>query len=133
MRRLTLTATAFAATAVLALAGCGDDDDDDGGQPAGGGGGAAQSLEVTADPGGALKFDKTELSAKAGSVTITMPNPSDVPHAIAIRGGVEATGETVQKDGTSTVTADVQAGSYEFYCPVGNHADAGMKGTLTVQ
>jgi uncharacterized cupredoxin-like copper-binding protein len=26
----------------------------------------------------------------------------------------------------------IEAGEYEFYCPVGNHKDAGMEGTLTV-
>ena len=98
-----------------------------------GGKGPGTNLMLSADPSGALKFDKTSLSAKPGKVTIVMDNPSDVPHAVEIEGeGVEEEGETVGKGGVSKVSADLKAGEYEFYCPVGNHADAGMEGTLTV-
>ena len=93
-----------------------------------------EQLEVAADPGGALKFEKDKLSAKAGPVTITMPNPSDVPHAIGVRGeGTDETGETVTKGSESTVSIELPAGEYEFYCPVAGHDAAGMKGTLTVK
>jgi uncharacterized cupredoxin-like copper-binding protein len=99
-----------------------------GGAAAGGG----ETLSLSADPS-ALKFDKSTLSAKAGSVTITMDNPSDVPHAIAVEGnGVDKDGETVQKGGKSTITVDLKPGKYEFYCPVDGHKAAGMKGELTV-
>ena len=100
----------------------------------GGGGGAAQTLKISADPGGALKFDKSSLTAKAGKVTIVMDNPSSLPHAVEIEGnGVEEEGDTVEKGGVSKATATVKAGTYEFYCPVDGHKQAGMKGTLTVQ
>jgi plastocyanin len=149
MTRTLHSLAAFAAVAALAFAGCGGDDESDsgggggeaqtptetsGGETAPSGGGASTELEVGADAGGALKFDKTELEGKAGSVTITMPNPSSVPHAIAVEGnGVDEEGEVVQKDGTSTVTAELKAGEYEFYCPVPGHEEAGMKGTLTIK
>ena len=142
----------FLLTAVaIPVAGCGDDDEPEGGGAAtqegsggysrggeteagGGGGGAdAQTLRISADPGGALRFDKSSLTAKAGKVTIVMDNPSDLPHAVEIEGqGVEVAGETVMKGGVSRASAEVEPGEYEFYCPVGNHADAGMEGTLTV-
>jgi len=118
--------TALLLIAVAALAGCGEDDD------AGGGSGGEQTLELRADPGGKLAFDKTELKADAGRLTVVLDNPSDVDHAIEVEGnGEEAEGEVVTK-GTSTATLDVKEGTYEFYCPVGNHAQAGMKGTLVV-
>jgi plastocyanin len=136
----------------IPIAGCGDDDDDGGGggggadtgastaaettEDTGGGasgGGAGETLKIAADPGGALKFDKSSLTAKAGKVTIEMDNPSDLPHAVEIEGnGVEVAGDTVTKGGVSKATADLKPGDYEFYCPVGNHKDAGMEGTLTV-
>ena len=62
-----------------------------------------------------------------------MANPSGIPHAIAVEGkGVDVDGKTVQKGGTSTATATLKPGKYEFYCPVDGHKAAGMQGTLTV-
>jgi plastocyanin len=96
-------------------------------------GGAGSRLSLSADPEGQLKFDKARLRAKAGGVTIVMANPSSVPHAIAVEGnGVDEDGGTVGSGGTSTVEADLEPGTYTFYCPVGGHEDAGMRGTLTV-
>jgi plastocyanin len=144
----TLAFTALLCCLAIVAAGCGDDNNSDsgssgGGQAAntqttenggGGGGGAAQTLKLSADPGGALKFDKSSLTAKAGKVTIVMDNPSDLPHAVEIEGnGVEVAGKTVGNGGVSKATADVKAGKYEYYCPVDGHKAAGMEGTLTVQ
>ena len=98
------------------------------------GGVKAQTLKISADPGGALAFDKSSLSAKPGNVTIVMDNPSDLPHAVEIEGaGVEVAGDTVMKGGVSKASADLEAGEYEYLCPVGNHKDAGMEGTLSVK
>jgi uncharacterized cupredoxin-like copper-binding protein len=138
-------------TFAIPVAGCGGDDDGGGGgggssnsgggtstkesdMGAGGsGGGGAQTLKISADPGGALKFDKSSLTAKAGKVTIVMDNPSSLPHAVEIEGnGVEFKGETVEKGGVSKASGDLKAGDYEFYCPVDSHKQAGMEGTLTV-
>jgi plastocyanin len=133
MRRLTLIAT----IAVLALAGCGGDDEkaasDSGSSSSSSSSSGGENLALAADPSGALKFDKKTLSAKAGKVTITMDNPSDVPHAIEIEGnGVEAEGKTVGKGAKSIASSDLKAGTYDFYCPVGNHRAEGMEGKLTV-
>jgi plastocyanin len=152
MRALSLIALLCALA--IPVAGCGDDDDsstsgnDSGGattgastgaetkaEDTGGGasGGGGETLKIAADPGGALKFDKSSLTAKAGKVTIVMDNPSDLPHAVEIEGnGVEVAGETVTKGGVSKASADLKAGEYEFYCPVDGHKAGGMEGTLTV-
>lgn len=138
---------ALLAVCALAVAGCGDDDDSDGGNGGsaeqssgaygnGGGedsaGGGAQ-IKLGADPGGAPKFDKTSLTAKPGTVTIAFDNPSEVPHAVEVEGnGVEEESETVTGSSTE-LTVDLKKGEYEFYCPVGNHEQQGMKGTLTVR
>ena len=143
MRLLTLLALLFALS--IPLAACGDDEESDSAGSSGGdsaekqsggyssGGGKGETLKIAADPGGALAFDKSSLTAKAGKVTIVMDNPSDLPHAVEIEGdGVEVAGDTVMKGGVSKASADLKPGEYEFYCPVGNHKDAGMEGTLTV-
>jgi plastocyanin len=119
------------------LAGCGDDDDEpEGGaatpaatateEAAGGGGG---ETTLTADPGGAIAWEPSSLSAPAGSVTISLVNESDVPHAVEIEG---QTSETVTGADTE-VTVDLEPGEYTYFCPVGQHRAAGMEGTLTVE
>lgn len=95
---------------------------------------AATKLTIAADSGGQLKFDKSSLSAKSGTVTITMDNPSPLPHAIAVEGnGVDKHGQTVNMGGKSTVSVKLKAGKYTFYCPVDGHKQAGMEGPLTVK
>ncbi|MFL5957389.1 MAG: cupredoxin domain-containing protein [Solirubrobacterales bacterium] len=96
-------------------------------------GGKTSNLSLSADPSGALKFTVKQLKTNAGTVTLTMDNPSDVPHAIAVEGnGVDKDGQTVTKGRKSTVTANLKPGKYEFYCPVDAHKQQGMEGTLTV-
>jgi plastocyanin len=145
MRRITWLIALVLAAGVLTAAGCGGDDDDSGGGGSsggtgteessgggGGGGGGGETLTVTADPGGAISWDKSELNAKAGKVTLKLVNQSDIPHAIEVEGnGVEEETDTVTgKD--AEVTIDLKPGKYEYYCPVGNHRET-MKGTLTVE
>jgi plastocyanin len=150
MRTRTLTLIALVLAVSIPLAACGDEDESDGGgsasgdtttqEDSGGGGGddkasggGGRTLKIAADPGGALEFDKSSLTAEAGKVTIVMDNPSDLPHAVEIEGGgVEVAGDTVMKGGVSKASADLEPGEYEFYCPVGNHQEGGMEGTLTV-
>jgi uncharacterized cupredoxin-like copper-binding protein len=132
----------------LALAACGDDDKNDSGSATTATtestpttesttteeSGSASDVVDDADPSGALKFEKDKLDAKAGKVTITMNNPSPVPHGIELEGnGVEEKGEVVDKGGKSVVTATLKPGEYEFYCPVPGHKEGGMEGTLTVK
>jgi plastocyanin len=150
LRRSSVPLALLALLAALALSACGNEDDDDsggngggqssgssygggGGGNSGAGSGKATTLKLSADPSGALKFDKTSLKAKPGKVTVVMDNPSSLPHAIEVEGaGVEKEGKTVGKGGVSKVTADLKKGKYEFYCPVDAHKQGGMKGTLTV-
>ncbi|MEA2143859.1 MAG: hypothetical protein QOI64_2289 [Solirubrobacteraceae bacterium] len=94
----------------------------------------ATTLTLSADQGGALKFDKTALDAAAGPVKIDMTNPAPVSHDVSLRGpGVDEHGDQVTSGGKSTVQADLKPGAYEFYCSVTGHEAAGMKGTLTVK
>jgi plastocyanin len=94
----------------------------------------ASQLKLTADPTGNLKFNTDALSAKAGTVRITLTNPAPVEHNVTLQTpqGVKG-GPTVGKGGTSTVTAPLKAGTYTYYCSVPGHREAGMQGTLTVK
>jgi plastocyanin len=96
--------------------------------------GGRGALALAADPGGDLSFDKQSLEAPAGQVTIRMENPSSLPHNVSVEGdGVDEEGETVEKGGTSEVSAELSAGEYTFYCSVSGHREGGMEGTLTVR
>jgi plastocyanin len=124
------------ATAAVVLAGCGGGDEESSAtatptatQAAGG-----EELALAAPEDGSLKFDKSTLSAYAGSATIEFANPSQVPHAVAIEGnGVQESGETVTESDAPPLSVDLKAGEYTYYCPVDGHRAAGMEGTLTVK
>lgn len=98
-----------------------------------GGEASTTTLQLAADPN-AILFDKEELSAKAGKVTIDFDNPSAIPHNVVIeKDGKELAGFEPISESKESLSADLEAGSYEFVCTVPGHAEAGMKGTLTVE
>jgi plastocyanin len=99
----------------------------------GGGGGGGGTLQLAADPSGALKFDQTSLEATAGSVTIDLTNDSSLAHDVAVKGnGVDEKSDTVT-GGSTSLTVDLQPGTYTFYCSVDGHRAAGMEGKLVVK
>jgi plastocyanin len=127
MRRIALVA--LIALLVPVAAGCGGDED--GGGDGDGGEAAAQTIELTATD---FQFEPADLTADPGEITFVMNHDGDFPHALEIEGeGVEETSETVATRGDSTeLTVQLEEGTYEIYCPVGDHTDRGMVGTLTV-
>jgi plastocyanin len=94
--------------------------------------GEETTLQLAADPGGALSFDKETLEAPAGTITIELANESSLPHNVAVEGGgVDEESETVTGESTA-LTVELQPGTYTFYCSVLGHREGGMEGTLTV-
>jgi plastocyanin len=94
---------------------------------------ASTTLPLAADAS-ALAFDKTELSAKPGKVTIDFDNPSPIPHNVVIEeNGKELAGFEPIAEGQEEVSAELEAGTYTFYCSVPGHREAGMEGTLSVE
>jgi plastocyanin len=135
MRRIAV----LAAMAALTLAACGGSDNastptaTDTPTAAGATSGGAK-LAIAADPGGALKFTESTLTAKAGSVEVDFSNKSQLPHAVTIEGnGVDATTDTVTGQDAKPLTVDLKPGVYTFYCPVDGHRAGGMEGKLTVK
>jgi plastocyanin len=94
---------------------------------------AEGAVAVASPESGALEFEPTELTTKAGTVTVAYANPSSTPHAFAIDGVDGGVGETVTQGAAPPLQVELEAGEYEFYCPVGGHRAAGMVGTLTVE
>ena len=106
----------------LALVGCGEDES------------PARSVRLDAAHDGSLRYERRAVSTTAGRVSVQMANPSDIPHAIGLRGhGLDESGETVGRGGVSRVEADLEPGTYTLFCLVGAHEQAGMTAQLTVR
>ena len=136
---------AAALLVVGAAAGCGGDDDGVADAPAATAATAIETppatseqseatiLEIPAAADNSLAYQVTEVTAPAGVITLRMPNPSSLPHNIAVEEPESATGEVATQGGVSEITVDVPPGTYEYFCSVPGHREAGMAGTLTVE
>jgi plastocyanin len=91
------------------------------------------TLKLAADPA-AIAFDTTSLESKPGKVTIDFSNPSSLEHDVAIEqnGKQIAVSQTIAQ-GSTSVSAELEPGTYTFLCTVPGHAEAGMEGTLVVK
>ena len=132
---------AVVALAGFGLAACGGDDDEDTTaaattttETAAGGGGGASTVDISAPADGSLSFDQTDVTAKAGSVTINFDNPAALSHDVLVEdsSGEELGGTDLVSQGDASTTIDLQPGGYTFFCSVPGHREAGMEGTLTV-
>jgi plastocyanin len=137
MTRRALPLLLVLAASVLALSACGGGSSSSSTTPAstgsGGGGGGGSTVQISADPSGALKYEQTDVSATAGSITIDFTNMSSLPHDVTIEGnGASGQTDTITNSSTST-TIDLDPGTYTFFCSVDGHRAAGMEGTLTVK
>jgi plastocyanin len=125
LRRFALPLATFA---VLG-AGCGGDD-----QP---------GRTVTVPAGGAVRmvakdysFDPSTVVMRGpGVLRLTLLNEGSLAHNLKLMEGGEEIGGTPSFPGGESRAARlrVEAGSYEFVCTVGDHAELGMKGTLEVE
>ena len=102
---------------------------------AGGSAGAAASTgsEVTATEAD-FSISLSQRTLPAGTYTFTVQNSGSATHSLEIEGpGVkDAVSDKVQGGQSTTMTVTLQPGTYEVYCPIGNHRAMGMDTTLTV-
>jgi plastocyanin len=141
--RRTLALTAMAAVAALGLAACGGDDDNGttaaATQPANtaatGGGGGGSTIDISTPSGSDLAFEQKDVTAKAGSDTISFDNRQALGHDVKVEdsSGNEIGGTDIISSSTATATVNLQPGTYTFFCSVPGHREAGMEGTLTVK
>ena len=129
MRRLALL-TAFLA---CLLASCGGDDEQ---KP------AATTKTVAASDGLRVvgreySFDPKDVvvTGGGGPLKITLDNQGSLAHNLKVeKDGDELGGTPTFASGDAqSGTVKLAPGSYEMVCTVGNHADLGMKGKLTVK
>lgn len=114
-----------------------------GGAAAGGTAGAAagapkssETLKLSTDPGGQLKYTTDTLTAKAGNVTIDLDNTQALQHDVAVEdssGTVLGKSDLVAQGAASVTLDNLKPGTYTYFCTVPGHRQAGMQGTLTVK
>ena len=93
-----------------------------------------RTLALSADPGGALSFDKKSAAVFSGRVEIDFDNPAPIEHNVTIAKGSDELGATDTVTDTRTrTTVQLEPGDYVFYCSVEGHREGGMEGTLTVE
>ena len=93
-----------------------------------------RTLALAADPGGALRFDKTRAAVLAGRVTVRLTNDSSVEHNVTIAQGSRTLGATdTITESADTLRLELRPGDYVFFCSVVGHRESGMEGSLTVE
>ncbi len=134
-RRLCAVAVAL----MLGLAACGDDDDD---ETAGTGTGTqAEQPTPAGPPAETISITETEFKLdpadieidKAGVVEFEVENAGSVTHALEVESAdLEEKTEEIAPGESATLKVELEPGTYELYCPVGDHEDRGMTGELRV-
>ena len=125
MRTLTL----IGLVGVALLAGCGSDDSNSGSSSTTGSGSA---IPVSLQD---FSIDPSTLSPReGGTITFSVVNKGPSPHALEIDGnGVEEETDTLSTGDHADLTVDLKPGTYEIYCPIGDHRARGMEGTVVVR
>jgi nitrosocyanin len=83
--------------------------------------------------GSPYKFEPNKLTVNKGdTVKITFKNSQGVHDFVIDELDVKTKTLQTGQDETVSFVAD-KAGTFEYYCSVGNHRAMGMKGTLTVE
>jgi plastocyanin len=99
--------------------------------------GAAQVVKLEANPSGELSYNTTTLTAHPGKVTIDFTNMAPLQHNVTVESGSgsgNVLGATPTfSGGSKSLTLNLKAGTYTFFCSVPGHRMAGMQGTLKVQ
>ncbi len=95
--------------------------------------GKGGKIEVAADET-ALLYDTTSLEVDSGEVEIDFENPSSIGHDFDVeKDGKEVASTEVITQSEESTTAELEPGTYTFFCSVPGHREAGMEGTLTVK
>lgn len=126
-------------TAALGVSGCGDDDEESTSASttettettASGGGGEATDVSLTE-----FAIDPQDPTVSAGTVTFNVSNDGETVHNLEVEGpnGEAELDADLEPGDSGTLEVDLsEPGTYEWYCPVGDHAAQGMEGEITVE
>jgi len=96
--------------------------------------GPGGTVQLAANPT-QIAYEQSSLTSKPGKVTIDFTNPSSLEHDVAIEGsdGKQIAVSSIIAKGKTSVSANLPAGTYHYYCTIPGHREAGMEGTLVVK
>lgn len=126
--RAVVVRTCLPLLAAAFLAGCG-------------GGAGEEAKEVAGEPIDTIAVDETDFALDPADITLDEPgtyvfvatNSGNVTHALEIEGnGIEEETEELGSGESAELEVNLDPGAYRLYCPVSNHEDLGMVGTVTV-
>ena len=89
---------------------------------------AAQTVQASETE---FKITLSSTTFKAGPVTFDVKNEGKIEHDLAVKGTSFKT-KLISPGGTARLTVTLKAGTYEVYCTVPGHEQAGMKINITV-
>lgn len=122
-------------------AGCGEDRGAATGRTGTGTGTTETTPAATGDAVTTVEVRETEFEIspgnprvpRAGVIAFDVRNDGQAVHALEVHapaGEVET--EELQPGDSETIKVELPAGTYEWYCPVGDHEERGMRGEVTV-
>jgi plastocyanin len=98
--------------------------------------------EAVEEPVEVIEVNETEFSLDPTEITLERPgtyvfravNSGNAVHSLEIEGGgIEEETENIQPGESTELEVNLDPGTYKLYCPVGNHEERGMVGTVTVE
>ena len=88
----------------------------------------ASTVDVTETE---FKIALASAELKAGKITFDVTNGGAIPHDLAIE-GVEQKTKEIPSKGSAKLTVTLKPGTYELYCSIPGHKQAGMDLKVTV-
>jgi uncharacterized cupredoxin-like copper-binding protein len=131
----------LAAAGLIALAAAGCGEKREAGTGTSTSGGTSTTPAATGPAVATVKVSETEFKLdpaspevpKDGVVQFDVKNDGATEHALEIEtpdGEFET--ESIAPGKSATLKADLKAGTYVWYCPIGDHKDKGMEGEISV-
>ena len=130
---------AVAAALALGLAACGDDEDESATTGTGTqaeqapapSGAASETVKITETE---FKIDPAQVTVdEAGVIEFKVDNSGSITHALEVEGAdIEEETEDIAAGESASLKVDLPEGTYELYCPIGDHEEQGMVAELTV-
>jgi plastocyanin len=126
MRSNLLRALAGGTLVLMLLTACG------GGSTAASSNSSGSAADVTVRAKDTLRFDKSDYTAKAGTISFAYINDGSIVHTLLIDGKAGFKLQVDKPGDVQTGSTDLTAGTYTLYCDIVGHRSAGMEAKLTV-